>query len=454
MMRRSYGLATDLYQLTMAAAYFENQLRSERAVFELFVRRIPEKRSFLLAVGLQQALEYLENLHFEEDEIRFISTHPAFQNASYKFFEYLKAFRFTGDVWAMPEGTAFFSQEPILRVEAPIIEAQIVETSLLAIINFQSMIASKAVRLVNAARGRNVIEFGTRRAHGTEAGLLAARAAYIAGCAGTSNVEAGYLFGIPTFGTLAHSFIMSFNDEREAFAAFLKTFPTTATILVDTFDTIEAVKMLARDFHTTIPAIRLDSGNLLNLSIQAREILDKAGMHATKIVASNELNEYLIADLLANGAKIDAFGVGTQLATSFDSPALSGVYKLVGLIAHDKVTMKMKSSPGKVTYPGEKQVWRGVDGKGEYVEDVIALWDEEQPGVGDWHSLLSQVMKGGKTLNSGSSSRSIEETRVRVKGELNHLPVEFCALESKKKYSVRFSEQLVKEKDQLLQHNS
>jgi nicotinate phosphoribosyltransferase len=306
MIQRAYGLTTDLYELAMAAAYFENGIK-QRAVFELFIRRLPEHRSYLIAAGLEQALDYLAELSFTAEQIEYLRAHKSFENVSAEFFDYLARFRFTGDVWAIPEGTAVFGMEPLLRVTAPIIEAQIVETFLLSTINFQTMIASKAARIVTAAQGRSVIEFGTRRAHGTEAGLFAARAAYMGGCVGTSNVEAGHLFGIPTFGTLAHSFIMSFDREDEAFRAFLKVFPTTATVLVDTYDTIAAVKRLARDFGLAIPAVRLDSGDLLELSKQVRQILDEAGMNETRIFASGDLNEYKIADLISRGAQIDSF---------------------------------------------------------------------------------------------------------------------------------------------------
>ncbi len=247
MIDRAPGLITDLYELTMAAAYFENGLH-HRAVFELFTRKLPKRRAYLIVAGLEQALEYLSTLRFTGDQIDYLREHPSFKRVSREFFQYLAEFRFTGDVWAMPEGTAAFGMEPLLRITAPIIEAQIVETFLLSTINFQTMIASKAARVVTAAGGREIVEFGTRRAHGTEAGLFAARAAFIGGCRGTSNVEAGYLFDIPTFGTLAHSFVMSFEDEDEAFRAFLKVFPETATVLIDTYDTIAAVTRLARDF--------------------------------------------------------------------------------------------------------------------------------------------------------------------------------------------------------------
>jgi len=418
MIERAFGLTTDLYELTMAAAYYDNGLR-DRAIFELFVRKLPSHRSYLIAAGLDQALDYLSTLRFTGDQIDYLKEHPSFNKVSREFFEYLRDFKFTGDVWAMPEGTAAFGMEPLLRVTAPIIEAQIVETFLLSTVNFQTMIASKAARVVRAAKGRSVVEFGTRRAHGTEAGLLAARAAYIGGCFGTSNVEAGYLFGIPTYGTLAHSFVMMFEDEDDAFRAFLKVFPETATVLVDTYDTIEAVKRLAREFGAAIPAVRLDSGDLCELSKQVRVILDDARMSNTKIFASGDLNEYKIADLIARGAQIDSFGVGTDLATSYDAPALSGVYKLAGLEENGHVSMRIKLSRNKATYPGPKQVWRLTNTEGQYARDVIALADEASPDSegGSWQQLLEPVMTNGLPLKpSGeeglrSDAKSIDSAR-------------------------------------------
>jgi nicotinate phosphoribosyltransferase len=351
------ALTTDLYELTMAAAYFESG-RTQPASFELFVRQLPPGRSFLLVAGLEQALEFLDGLRFQPDEIDYLRGQPVFKNVSREFFAFLKEFRFTGEVWAMPEGTVAFAHEPLLRVTAPIIEAQIVETALLSIINHQTMIATKAARVVAAARGRPVIEFGARRAHGIEAGILGARAAYIGGCAGTSNVEAGKRFGIPIFGTMAHSFVMAFEREQDAFDAFLKVFPDTATILVDTYDTIAAVKSLR---GKNIPAVRLDSGELVALSKQTREILPH-----TKILVSGDLDEDRITALLEAGAPIDAFGVGTRLATSYDAPALGGVYKLV--------SGQVKLSAEKATYPGPKQVWRSDAG------DIITAADETAPG--------------------------------------------------------------------------
>ena len=468
MIERAIGLATDLYELTMAAAYFDNRIRQQRASFELFIRKLPHARSYLIAAGLEQALDYLKSLRFTTSEIDYLRNHPSFSNVSREFFDYLSEFRFTGDVWAVAEGTAVFELEPLVRISAPVIEAQVVETFLLATINFQTLIASKAARVVTAARGRPVIEFGTRRAHGTEAGLMAARASYIAGCSGTSNVEAGYLFGLPNFGTLAHSFVMMFDDEDEAFRAFLKIFPETATILVDTYDTVSAVTRLARDIDSTIPAIRLDSGDMLELSKRVRAILDENGKADTKIFASGDLDEYVIEDLLSRGAKIDAFGVGTQLATSFDAPALSGVYKLVAVEDQGEIRMKLKLSEEKATYPGLKQIWRMTE-DGGYREDLVALADELPPqpagtGNDEWRPLLELVMKGGQNISEEGSTDEpsssdaglkrirlarLNQARARASEELKRLPGELLLLESEARYPVRVSEKLLEQKEAL-----
>ncbi|MBI3653188.1 MAG: nicotinate phosphoribosyltransferase [Acidobacteria bacterium] len=464
----SDGLHTDLYQLTMAAAYFDNHLQHQVGSFELFVRALPTERSYLLAAGLETALDYLHTLRFTAAQLDYLRAHPSFQNVSREFFAYLAAWQFTGDVWAMAEGTVVFANEPLLRISAPIIEAQIVETFLLATLNFQTLIASKAARLVSAAQGRPVIEFGTRRAHGAEAGLYAARAAFLGGCRATSNVEAGFRWGLPTLGTLAHSFIQSFDNEDAAFRAFLKVFPDSATLLVDTYDTLAAVKRLAASAEN-FSAIRLDSGDLLHLSSAAREILDRAGKREVKIFASGDLNEYLIADLLQRGAPIDAFGVGTQLSTSFDHPALGGIYKLVGVAINGQVKLKMKLSADKATYPGTKQVWRQVDANGLYGADVIALEDEKKPEKsGDWRPLLQPVMIQGVALEE----RLIEEewmqadelvalrnlrwqrlqrARRRAAQELQRLPQECLQMRGAASYPVRFSQRLTAEKARLQQ---
>lgn len=469
MIDRSPGLITDLYELAMAAAYFENGLH-HRAVFELFVRKLPKHRAYLIVAGLEQAIDYLSTLRFNDDQIDYLREHPSFKKVSREFFEYLAGFRFTGDVWAMPEGTAAFAMEPLLRITAPIIEAQIVETFLLSTINFQTMIASKTARVVAAAGGREIVEFGTRRAHGTEAGLFAARAAFIAGCIGTSNVEAGHLFGIPTLGTMAHSFVMSFEDEDEAFRAFLKVFPETATVLVDTYDTMAAVKRLARDFGPSVSALRLDSGDLLELSKEARQVLDDAGMTGTKIFASGDLNEYKIAELISQGAKIDSFGLGTELATSYDAPALSGVYKLAALEKNGELSMRIKLSHDKETYPGPKQVWRFSDAAGNSTHDLIALADETRPGAeygkngsaASCRPLLELVMEEGRvagpatpTQSGGGNSskearwRALNDARERARIELKSLPAELLLLDFEKSYSVGISTRLADERKNL-----
>ena len=429
------ALSTDLYQLTMAAAYFESGVR-EQATFEMFVRSLPPKRAYLIFAGLEQVLDHLAKLRFTSDEIDYLRGQPVFKHVGREFFDFLAELRFTGDVWSMPEGTAAFDREPLLHVTAPIIEAQLVETYLLSTINFQTLIASKASRVVSAAQGRSVIDFGTRRAHGPPAGMWAARAAYIGGCAGTSNVEAGYRFGIPVFGTLAHSFIMAFDNEEEAFRAFLKVFPETATILVDTYDTIAAVKLLARKFGPNVSAVRLDSGELLSLSKEVRKILDAAGMLNTKIFSSGDLDEHRIAELVAGGAPIDAFGVGTQLATSYDAPALGGVYKLVEYTQGGR----SKLSPDKATYPHPKQVWRNE----RKPRDVVTAVDEPPPS-GEWRPLLVPVMKAGRVTHR----ETLAQARTRATEELRRLPAELLALDSEAHYPVEFSERLEDERRQL-----
>ncbi|HKP12802.1 MAG TPA: nicotinate phosphoribosyltransferase [Blastocatellia bacterium] len=463
MTERALALSTDLYELTMAAAYFDNGIHT-RAIFDLFVRRLPPSRAYLVTAGLEQAIDYLSGVRFTAEQVAYLREHPAFADVSKEFFEYLAGFRFTGDVWAMPEGTLAFGNEPLLRVSAPIIEAQVVETFLLATLASQTMIASKAARVVTAAAGRDVIEFGTRRAHGSESGLYAARAAYVGGAVGTSNVEAGHLFGVPTFGTLAHSFVMSFDDEDDAFRAFLKVFPNSATMLVDTYDTLAAVERLANDYGQAIAAVRLDSGDLRELSVKARDILDRAGLPQTKIFASSDLNEYRIADLIEGGARIDSFGVGTELATSFDAPALSAVYKLVGLEEGGHVRGRIKLSKDKATYPGPKQVWRESDA-GHYRRDLIAAADEPPPGP-SWRPLLEEVMRDGRCRDErfadrdadserpagerrAARKRRLDAARTRAASELERLPEALLSLDAEAAYPVQFSARLQREQDEL-----
>jgi len=428
------ALQTDLYELTMAAAYFEDKFAAN-ATFELFVRSLPAERGFLVAAGLEQVLDFLARVRFRDDEIEYLRQQTVFRHITPAFFDYLKTFRFTGEVWAIPEGTPVFGEEPLLRVTAPIIEAQIVETFLLSTLTFQTMIASKAARVVAAAEGRAVVEFGSRRAHGPEAGALAARAAYIGGCTGTSNVEAGRRYGIPIFGTLAHAFIMAYTKEEEAFTKFHRLFPEHSVLLVDTYDTLGAVdKIIEKDLHPT--AIRLDSGDLLELSLRARQRLDQAGLNDTRIFASGDLDEYAIADLVAKGARIDAFGVGTALATSKDAPALGGVYKLVDLEYGGLISYRAKFSQEKITCPGRKQVFRFRDPDGTFRGDIIACADEEFPKD---EPLLGCVMRDGTRIAPNPNLQSIQQHACQ---ELEKIPVGCRRLKEPESYIVSFSQRL------------
>jgi putative nicotinate phosphoribosyltransferase len=388
------ALHTDLYQLTMAAGYFESRKRKERGTFELFVRKFPAHREFLIAAGLQQAVEYLLNLSFTGEQIEYLRTLPGLANASPAFFEYLREFRFTGDLWAMPEGTVFYPGEPILCLRGPLIEAQIPETFLLGTIAFQSMIASKAARVVAAAQGRSVVEFGARRAHSPEAGVLAGRAAYIAGCTGTSNVETGFRYGVPVYGTAAHSWTMSFAGETAAFRHLQTLLGPGTTYLLDTYDTIEGAKRAAA-LGKPLWGVRLDSGDMAELSKQVRRILDESGLTEAKIMASGDLNEDKIRALLAAGAPIDSFGVGTELATSADAPNLSAVYKIVEIEVDGIKRFTAKYSQDKVTWPGAKQVFR-FDG----VDQIACSWECPScpPGSAPSQALLRPVMLNGRLL--------------------------------------------------------
>jgi nicotinate phosphoribosyltransferase len=433
------ALATDLYELTMAVAYFRSGQTDRKAVFEAFVRRLPRNRSYLVVAGLEQVLHYILNLGFTDENITYLKSLDVFRNAGDDFFGYLKSFRFTGDVWAVDEGTILFPNEPFIRVEAPIIEAQLLETYLLSMMNFQSLIATKASRIVNGAQGRDVVEFGFRRAHGPQAALLAARASYIGGCAGTSNALAANKLGIPTFGTMAHSFVMNFESELDAFREFVKVFPH-GLLLVDTYDTITAVQNIVR---TGIRAsgIRLDSGDLYSLSVQSREILDRAGYKDAKIMASGDLNEYVIKDLVGKGAPIDIFGVGTELSTSRDDPAMNGVYKLVAVKVQsegmEKVFYKLKTSPGKKTYPGPKQVFRIIE-NGKIKSDIVALEDEKVTSGST--PLLAKYIENGRMARQLPPLREVQDFH---RLQVATLPEEFTDITSEaESFPVRFSERI------------
>jgi nicotinate phosphoribosyltransferase len=429
------GLLTDLYELTMAAGYVETRFEG-RASFELFVRSLPPRRNFLVTAGLEQALEFLEQVQFSPAEIAYLREHPAFAQIRDPFFNYLASFRFSGDVWAMPEGTLCFSGEPLLRVTAPIAEAQIVETALLATVSFQTMVASKAARTVEAAAGRPVVEFGARRAHGIESGVLAARAAFIGGCRGTSNVEAGRQFGIPTYGTQAHSWIMAHETEEEAFALFLDIFPRHAVLLLDTYDVRRAVeKVIALGRKPR--GLRLDSADLVADSVWTRHKLDEAGWGDVEIFASGDLDEDRIASLLAAGARIDTFGVGTSLSTSSDAPSLNVIYKLVEVERDGVIREAAKLSAAKITYPGRKQVYRSIDPAGHYAGDLITLEDEPAPSG---QPLLVPVMRAGRRL---APAGPLAEAQARCRRQVEQLPEPLRGLApAAQPYPVRHSARL------------
>jgi nicotinate phosphoribosyltransferase len=412
------ALNTDLYQLTMAAGYFAAGKTADVATFELSVRRLPAHRSFLVSAGLQQAVDYLQHLRFEPDELAYLRSLRQLANAPPEFFDYLADLRFTGDLFAMPEGTPVFPGEPILIVRAPLIEAQLIETSLLSTIAFQTAVASKAARCVIAAQGRAVVEFGSRRAHSRRAGPLAGRAAYLAGCAGTSNAETGMRYGVPIFGTAAHSWTMAFQNESVAFHQLHNLLGQDTVYLVDTYDTVQAVK-LAMEIGPPMWGVRLDSGDLAAETRKVRGILDEGGFPEAKIMVTNDLNESRIAELLAAGAPIDAFGVGTELATSADAPALSAVYKLVELRSGESNVYTAKYSTDKVTLPAAKQVYRYPD------RDVIALYNECN-GEFKGEPLLRPILAKGEMIEPFPP---ITESRTRTVTAVSHLPEELRQLD-------------------------
>ena len=431
------SLFTDYYELTMCAAYFDNQ-NFETATFDLFIRRLPENRSYFLFAGLEEALQYLQTIKFTDEHLAYLRK----QGFKEGFLIYLRDFKFTGEVWAVPEGTIVFPNEPLLRVTAPIIEAQLVETFLLNSINLQTMIASKASRVVNASKGRAVIEFGLRREPGIDGGLKVARSSYIAGCQGTSNVLAGMAFGIPVFGTMAHSFIMSYPKEIDAFRAFAKTFPNKSTLLIDTYDDIAGAEKAAivakelQDSGICLGGVRLDSGDLAKTSKKIRKIFDKQGLEYVKIFASGDLDEYKIQELLNAGAPIDSFGVGTKMGTSADRPYLDGIYKLCETQAADgEFKPIMKLSKDKITLPGRKQVHRLKTKDGKFKKDIIALSDETFEGT----PLLVKVMDRGKLCYK---LPSLQEIRKTAQENFSSLPEKYKALTDAPVYPVKMSQKL------------
>ena len=434
---QNMSLFTDYYELTMCASYFDNQ-NFEPATFDLFIRRLPENRSYFLFAGLEEALQYLQNIKFTSEHLAYLRK----QGFSEDFLNYLGGFKFTGEVWAQPEGTIAFPNEPLIRVTAPIIEAQLVETFLLNTINLQTMIATKASRVVHAAKGKSVIEFGLRREPGIDGGMKVARSSFIAGCQGTSNVLAGMAYGIPVFGTMAHSFVMSYPKEIDAFRAFSKTFPNKTTLLIDTYDdlagaekaAVVAKELQARGFR--LGGVRLDSGDLAETSKKVRGILDAHGLEYVKIFASGDLDEFKITQLLDDGAPIDAFGVGTKMGTSADRPYLDGIYKLCETqTPKGNFAPIMKLSKDKITLPGRKQVYRFKGRDGTYRKDIIALADEHV----DAEPLLVKVMEKGKLT---CNLPSLGEIQASAAANLAKLPVEYKALTNAATYPVELSQKL------------
>ena len=432
-------LSTDFYQLTMCAAYYqynlENSIRKEDdiATFELFIRKLPQNRNYLIFAGLEQVIHYLLKARFNEKTIEFLRNKPVFKKIDLSFFdEYLPNFKFNLDVWAMKEGNYFFPNEPILRIQGPMIHAQLAETFLLNVVNFQTLVASKASRIRNIAPNKVLLEFGTRRSHSPLAGVYAARASYISGFNGTSNVIADIELGISSTGTMAHSFVQKFNTELDSFEVFFDIYGEHSIFLIDTYDTEKGAEQ-STQFGNKIKGVRIDSGDLIEHSKKVRRILDKGGSKKVLIVASSDLNEYKIKEIIDKNAPIDVFGVGTELATSRDDPTISGVYKL---IEYNNVP-KIKISEEKITYPGIKQVYRIFDKDGLFKEDLLALKDEPEPM--DSEDLLKQIMKNGELIRSLPHIEKIQGFYIE---NMKKLPNIYKSLEQIQTSRIKISEEL------------
>lgn len=409
---RNLTLLTDLYELTMMQGYFENEDVNQTVIFDMFYRSNPEGNGYAICAGLEQLIDYVKNLHFTEDEIDYLKSLGIFKPA---FLAYLRDFRFTGDIYAIPEGTVIFPREPLVKVIAPIMQAQLIETALLNIINHQSLIATKTARIVRAAQGDGVMEFGCRRAQGPDAAIYGARAAIIAGCVGTSNVLCGQMFNVPVSGTHAHSWIMSFPDELSAFRAYAKLYPDACILLIDTYDTLDSglphaiqvfKELREQGIHPKRYGIRMDSGDLAYLSKKVKAALDAEGFTDAIISASNDLDEGLIGSLKAQGATINSWGVGTNLITSKDCPAFGGVYKLAAIWNEPEQRfepkIKISENAEKITNPGDKKIYRIYDAQGMIIADLIALADEEFSSK-DPLLLFDPIETWKKTLLPGGS---------------------------------------------------
>ncbi|MDO4859897.1 MAG: nicotinate phosphoribosyltransferase [Bacillota bacterium] len=472
--KQNLTLLTDFYEITMANGYFEAGMRDEKAYFDMFFRRVPDGGGFAIMAGVEQMIEYFKNLKFDDEDIEFLRSKNCFSEG---FLEYLRDFKFSCDVWAVPEGTPIFPGEPIVTVHGPLIQAQFVETMILLLINHQSLIATKANRIVRAAKGRGVMEFGTRRAHGSAAAILGARAAYIAGCVGTACAIVDREDDIPALGTMAHSWVQSFDDEYEAFKKYAEIYPDNCTLLVDTYNVLNSgVPNAIRVFKEMKPSsmgIRIDSGDISYLTKKARKMLDDAGFEDCKIVISNSLDEYLIEDMLAQGACIDSFGVGERLITAKSEPVFGGVYKLAAVEKDGVIIPKMKISENveKITNPGAKKVYRLYDRETDRaMADVIALMDEEIPeedgytifdpdnvwkkkNLKDFYAkeLLVQIFKEGECVYK---SPDIKEIKAYCAEQVEHLWEEVRRFENPQTYYVDLSTKLWEMKRGILEQHT
>ncbi len=411
---KNLGLCTDLYELTMAQSYLEHG-KTGRAVFSLFVRKLPENRNFLVSCGLETLLERIESFRFGDEELRYLKSLGKFSD---DFLDYLREYEFKGEIYAIPEGRVVFQNEPLIQVEGSLPEVQILETLVINTVHLQTVIASKAVRSFLVSQGTSLVDFGFRRAHGLESGIYAARASYITGFAGTSNLEAGRRFGIPVFGTVAHSYIMVFDSEEEAFRAFAKSFPGNAVLLLDTYDTLEAARKAVQLAKEGVPVVgvRLDSGDIETLSKEVRRILDEGGLKNVRIIVSGGVDEYKIEGWLSKGCPIDAFGVGTKFITSADAPYLDMAYKLVEYEGKPKV----KTSPGKATFPFKRQVCRFYSG-GSMEHDEVVRYGEEVEG----EKLVEKVVENGSLK---VKLPGLEEIRESLMEDIERLPKELKTL--------------------------
>ena len=434
-------LSTDFYELTMGAAYYQYNLdnnvaeEDDIAVFDLFIRKYPKNRNYLIFAGLEQVIHYLQNARFTEKTIEFLRKKEVFKRIDASFFdEYLPKFKFKLDVWAIREGNYFFPNEPIMKIQGPMFHAQLAETYILNVVNYQTLVASKASRIKNLVPDKVLLEFGTRRSHSPLAGVYAARASYIAGFNGTSNVIADIELGINSSGTMAHSFIQKFDTEMEGFDVYHNIYGDDSILLIDTYNTEHAVKSISK-YKNKIKAVRIDSGDLVEHSKKVRKILDDTGCNKVQIVASSDLNEYKIKEIMDKNAPIDAFGVGTELATSRDDPAIAGVYKLIEYNHKPKI----KISEDKLTYPGIKQIYRIYNKQGEFKEDVLALETEQAPSNSE--ALLIPIMKEGRLITKLPDLNNIQQYYIE---NIKKLPEKYKILEENHIFQLKISSEISK----------